>query len=84
MYTYHMTDVTYHMTDVLYTYRPPGLLVMVALGSLTPYFRYIPTATLSSVIICAVVFMVDWRIVPDLWRCRSEYCGSAGHVAVPE
>ena len=56
---------------------------MVALGSLTPYFRYIPTATLSAVITCAVVFMVDWRIVLDLWRCRSEYSDSAGPVAMP-
>ena len=46
---------------------------MVALGSLTPYFRYIPTASLSAVIICAVFFMVEWRIVLELWRCRSEY-----------
>ncbi|XP_043228395.1 sodium-independent sulfate anion transporter-like [Amphibalanus amphitrite] len=46
------------------------IFVMITLGSLTPYFRYIPTATLSAVIICAVFFMVDWKIVLDLWRCR--------------
>ncbi|XP_043280248.1 sodium-independent sulfate anion transporter-like isoform X2 [Venturia canescens] len=45
-----------------------GLLVMLALTFLTPYFYYIPRATLSSVIICAVVFMVEFSILQPLWR----------------
>lgn len=46
-----------------------GLLVLLALGVLTPYFQYIPRAALSSVIISAVIFMVEYEVVRPLWRC---------------
>ncbi|XP_068084197.1 sodium-independent sulfate anion transporter [Anabrus simplex] len=45
-----------------------GILVILALSLLTPYFYFIPKATLSSVIICAVVFMVEVGIVIPIWR----------------
>ncbi|GLV44590.1 Epidermal stripes and patches [Carabus blaptoides fortunei] len=45
-----------------------GLLVILALSFLTPYFSFIPKATLSSVIICAVIFMVEVSIVLPIWR----------------
>ncbi|XP_076752208.1 sodium-independent sulfate anion transporter [Xylocopa sonorina] len=46
-----------------------GILVILALSLLTPYFYYIPRATLSSVIICAVIFMVEVKIILPIWRC---------------
>ncbi|XP_012263281.2 sodium-independent sulfate anion transporter-like isoform X2 [Athalia rosae] len=45
-----------------------GILVILALSLLTPYFYYIPRATLSSVIICAVIFMVDIDVIMPIWR----------------
>lgn len=47
-----------------------GALVLLALGVLTPYFRYIPKAALSAVIISAVVFMIEYEVVKPLWRCN--------------
>lgn len=37
-------------------------LVLVALSLLTPYFRYIPKAALSAVIISAVIFMIEFEV----------------------
>ncbi|XP_026470654.1 sodium-independent sulfate anion transporter-like [Ctenocephalides felis] len=45
-----------------------GTMTLLALSFLTPYFYYIPRATLSSVLICAVMFMFDWQIVMPMWR----------------
>lgn len=47
--------------------------MILALSLLTPYFYYIPRATLSSVIICAVIFMVDIDIILPIWRSSSKY-----------
>ncbi|XP_055912234.1 sodium-independent sulfate anion transporter [Eupeodes corollae] len=44
-------------------------LVLLALAVLTPYFRYIPKAALSAVIISAVIFMIEFEVVRPLWRC---------------
>lgn len=46
-----------------------GILVLLALSVLTPYFRYIPRAALSAVIISAVIFMIEYEVVKPLWRC---------------
>jgi solute carrier family 26 (sodium-independent sulfate anion transporter), member 11 len=46
-----------------------GTLVILALSVLTPYFQYIPRAALSSVIISAVIFMIEYEIIKPLWRC---------------
>ncbi|XP_034248094.1 sodium-independent sulfate anion transporter-like isoform X2 [Thrips palmi] len=43
-------------------------LVVLALAFLTPYFYFIPRATLAAVLICAVAFLIDASIVPQLWR----------------
>ncbi|XP_063235375.1 sodium-independent sulfate anion transporter-like isoform X2 [Bacillus rossius redtenbacheri] len=45
-----------------------GILIVLALSLLTPYFYFIPRATLSSVIICAVIFMVEVSTVSALWK----------------
>ncbi|KAK6624111.1 hypothetical protein RUM44_010969 [Polyplax serrata] len=49
-----------------------GCLVVLALGFLTPYFYYIPKATLSSVIVCAVIFMVEFRLIGHIWRANKK------------
>lgn len=46
-----------------------GILVLLAVGILTPYFHYIPKAALSAVIISAVIFMIEYEVVRPLWRC---------------
>ncbi|XP_030764462.1 sodium-independent sulfate anion transporter-like [Sitophilus oryzae] len=44
-----------------------GIMVIMAFTFLTPYFSYIPKATLAAVIICAVVFMVEITIAKSIW-----------------
>ncbi|XP_003400635.1 sodium-independent sulfate anion transporter-like [Bombus affinis] len=46
-----------------------GILVILALSLFTPYFYYIPRATLSSVIVCAVIFMVEVKMIRPIWKC---------------
>jgi sodium-independent sulfate anion transporter 11 len=43
----------------------------LALGLLTSTFAYIPKATLAAVIISAVIFMVEYEMIPLLWRTKS-------------
>ncbi|XP_059477481.1 sodium-independent sulfate anion transporter-like [Neocloeon triangulifer] len=45
-----------------------GVLVLLALSLLTPYFYFIPKATLAAVIICAVIFMIEYEVVTPMWR----------------
>ncbi|KAJ8865972.1 hypothetical protein PR048_033496 [Dryococelus australis] len=45
-----------------------GVLVILALNLLTPYFYYIPKATIAAVILCAVIFMVEVSLVPKMWK----------------
>ncbi|XP_008201868.1 sodium-independent sulfate anion transporter [Nasonia vitripennis] len=45
-----------------------GIMTILALSFLTPYFFYIPKAVLSAVLISAVIFLMDFRIVQQLWR----------------
>ncbi|XP_015596313.1 sodium-independent sulfate anion transporter isoform X2 [Cephus cinctus] len=49
-----------------------GSIVILALSLLTPYFYYIPKATLSSVIICAVIFMIEVGMVQPIWKCSKK------------
>jgi hypothetical protein len=49
-----------------------GIMVILSLSLLTPYFYFIPKATLSSVIICAVIFMVEIDMVKPMWKSNSE------------
>lgn len=49
-----------------------GTLILLVIKFLTPYFYYIPTATLASVLICAVVFMIDVKTMWLLWKGNSE------------
>ncbi|XP_014233001.1 sodium-independent sulfate anion transporter [Trichogramma pretiosum] len=45
-----------------------GLLILLALTLLTPYFYFIPKASLAAVIICAVVYMIEYEVVKLMWR----------------
>ncbi|XP_055530610.1 sodium-independent sulfate anion transporter-like [Wyeomyia smithii] len=47
-----------------------GALVLSALGLLTEYFYYIPKATLAAVIIAAMIFMIEYRAVAEMWRIK--------------
>lgn len=49
-----------------------GAMVILALRFLTPYFYYIPKASLAAVIVCAVIFMVDLDVIKPMWRSKSE------------
>lgn len=45
-----------------------GVTVLLALTFLTPYFAFIPKASLGAVIICAVIFMIEYEVVKPMWR----------------
>lgn len=47
-----------------------GCLVVLALFFLTPYFAFIPKATLAAIIIAAVIFMVEVKVVKPMWRTK--------------
>lgn len=49
-----------------------GALVILALAVLVPACAYIPKATLSAVIISAVIFMVEHHVVKPLWKASSK------------
>lgn len=49
-----------------------GILVILALLFFTPYFYYIPKATLAGIIIAAVIFMVEVKVVKPMWRSKSK------------
>ncbi|XP_017878927.1 sodium-independent sulfate anion transporter-like [Ceratina calcarata] len=45
-----------------------GTMTLLALSFLTPYFYYIPRTTLAAVLISAVVFLIDLKILRLLWK----------------
>ncbi|KAJ3645330.1 hypothetical protein Zmor_022996 [Zophobas morio] len=47
-----------------------GVLVLLALVYLTPYFYYIPKATLASVIIAACTSVLKVEVVKQMWRTK--------------
>lgn len=50
-----------------------GAIVVLSLLFFTPYFSYIPKATLAAIIIAAVVFMVEVKVVKPMWRTKSKF-----------
>ena len=48
-------------------------VILLALGVLTPYFLYIPQSALAAVIICAVLPMFEYEVIPKLFRVKSKY-----------
>lgn len=49
-----------------------GSIILLALSFLTPFFYYIPRSTLSAILMCAVMTLIDYEIVPKLWRSNSK------------
>lgn len=47
-----------------------GTLVIIALLYLTPYFFFIPKAALAAIIVAAVIFMVQYRVIKPMWRSK--------------
>lgn len=47
-------------------------LVVASLLFFTPYFSFIPKATLAAIIIAAVVFMVEVKVIKPMWRSKSK------------
>ncbi|KAJ3645328.1 hypothetical protein Zmor_022994 [Zophobas morio] len=47
-----------------------AVLVIVALLFFTPSFYYIPKSCLAAIIIAAVVFMVEVKVVKPMWRTK--------------
>ncbi|EDW53540.1 sodium-independent sulfate anion transporter [Drosophila sechellia] len=47
-----------------------SVIVIIALLYLTPCFYYIPKAALASIIIAAVIFMVQYRVIKPMWHSK--------------
>uniref|UniRef100_V5H1U5 Sodium-independent sulfate anion transporter n=1 Tax=Anoplophora glabripennis TaxID=217634 RepID=V5H1U5_ANOGL len=47
-----------------------GILVIASLLVFTPYFYYIPKACLGGIIIAAVIFMVEFKVIKPMWRSK--------------
>ncbi|XP_030758752.1 sodium-independent sulfate anion transporter-like isoform X2 [Sitophilus oryzae] len=60
-----------------------GLLVILALLYFTPYFQYIPKSSLAAIIIAAVIFMVEVKVVKPMWRSKKSdlFLGLATFIA---
>lgn len=54
-----------------------GLMVLLALSFLTPYFAFIPKASLAAVIISAVIFMIEYEVLKPMWRSSKKDLVSA-------
>lgn len=50
-----------------------GALVLLACGLLTSTFKFIPKATLASVIIVAMYYMLEIRVFQVLWKTKSKF-----------
>lgn len=48
-----------------------GALVLMTLAFLTNTFYFIPKATLSAIIIAAMIFMVEYDRIAEIWRSKS-------------
>ncbi|XP_030370052.1 sodium-independent sulfate anion transporter [Scaptodrosophila lebanonensis] len=47
-----------------------GVIVIIALLYLTPCFYFIPKAALAAIIIAAVIFMVQYRVIKPMWHSK--------------
>ena len=50
-----------------------GALVLLCLRYLMDYCAFIPKATLSAVIITAVIFSVEYEVVMPIWSSKREF-----------
>lgn len=49
-----------------------SIMLVLAIAFLTPTFRYVPKATLASVVIGAMFYLFDFKAFPLLWRTKSK------------
>ena len=49
-----------------------GAVVLLSLAFLMPYCAFIPRTTLASVIICAVIFSIEYHVVIPIWKSKSK------------
>ena len=49
-----------------------GALVILCLAFLMPYCAFIPKASLSAVIMTAVIFSVEYEVVLPIWSSKSK------------
>ncbi|XP_065557295.1 sodium-independent sulfate anion transporter-like isoform X2 [Artemia franciscana] len=47
-----------------------SIIVILAAQFLTPYFYYIPKASLAAVIVGAVIVMVEYHVIMPMWRTK--------------
>lgn len=47
-----------------------GIIVIFSLLWLTPAFQYIPKSALAAIILAAVIFMVQYRVIKPMWRSK--------------
>ncbi|XP_055374921.1 sodium-independent sulfate anion transporter-like [Condylostylus longicornis] len=45
-----------------------GLIVILAINFLTPYFHYIPEGTLAAILICSILTLLDLKLPIKLWK----------------
>ncbi|ALC47098.1 CG5404 [Drosophila busckii] len=45
-----------------------GIVVLLALGYLSPWFNYIPEASLAAILICSLYTLLDFKLPVRLWR----------------
>lgn len=48
-----------------------GLLVLMSLGLLTQVFYFIPKATLASVVISSMIYLLEFEAVLTIWKTKS-------------
>ena len=53
-----------------------GALVILCLAFLMPLCAFIPKASLSAVIMTAVIFSVEYEVVLPIWSSKSKTCSS--------
>ena len=49
-----------------------GAVVLLALGVLSQLFDFIPKTALAAIIIAAVLYMVDVKILHKIWKVKSK------------
>ena len=61
-----------------------GALVILCLALLMPYCAFIPKASLSAVIMTAVIFSVEYEVVLPIWssKSRSNTCHSEAYLVI--
>lgn len=47
-----------------------SVMVLLALGFLTTTFFFIPKATLAAVVICAMIYLIDYKAIATLWKTK--------------